>query len=100
MPEPGSPAAEGQTTDSPTFVDRRRPGRVEYSSPQLIEMMRGQTRLDPAASLNTCIPFENLGIASDDSDNLSAARGILTGVVLALPLWALIGAGAWFLLRG
>jgi hypothetical protein len=100
MPEPCSHATEGQTTDPPTFVERRRPGRVEYSSPQLIEMMRGETRLDPSASLTTCIPFENLGSASDDGDNLSAARGILTGVLLALPLWALIGAGAWFLLRG
>jgi hypothetical protein len=98
MPEPGSPGAEGQTTVPDTFIERRRPGRLEYNSPQLIEMMRAPTKLDPATSVDISIPLQNLG-TEDDGDNLATAKGILTGVVLALPLWALIGAGAWFLLR-
>lgn len=93
MPEPNSPGAEGQTTAPQTFVERRRPGRTEYNDSQLIEMMRDPTKLDPAASVDICIPFENLGAAGDDSDSLAPAKGILTGLVLALPLWAVIGAG-------
>lgn len=99
MPELGSPAAEGQTIATDTVIERRRPGRVEYSDPQLIKLLRGSTRLDPVTSVDICVPFENLGTESDDRDNLAPAKGILTGLVLALPLWALIGAGAWLLLH-
>lgn len=100
MPDPGSPAAEGQTTIPQTLVERRRPDRVEYDNPHAIAIMRDPTALDPAASADISVPFENLGAESDDNDNLAPARGILTGLLLALPFWALIGAGAWFLLRG
>jgi hypothetical protein len=61
-------------------------------------MMRDPTRLEPATAVDISVPLENLG-AGDDDDNLATAKGILTGVALALPLWVLIGAGAWFLLR-
>ena len=100
MPEPGSPDAEGETTPTQTLIERRRPGRVAYTNPHVVALMRAPTALDPATSAEVSAPFEDLGTEHDDSDNLAPAKGILAGLVLALPLWALIGAGAWFFLRG
>jgi len=100
MPEPGLPDAEGETTPTQTLTERRRPGRIEYANPHVVALLRDPTALDPAASAEVSGPFEDLGTEGDDGDNLAPAKGILTGLVLALPLWALIGAGAWFFLRG
>jgi len=100
MAKPGSPGAEDQTTPTQTLVERRRPGRVEFTNPHVVAMLRDPTALDPAAAAEISGPVEDLGTTSDGYDSLASARGIVTGVLLALPLWALIGAGAWFLLRG
>lgn len=100
MPEPGSPGAEGQTAPTETLVERRRPGRVEYVNPHVIALLRAPTALDPGASVEISGAAEDLVTADDDGDNLAPAKGILAGLLLALPLWALIGAGAWFFLRG
>jgi len=99
MPEPGSPGAEGQTTATPTLVERRRPGRVEFTNPHVLALLRDPTAGDPGTSAEISEQLEDLGTSEDD-DNLAPAKGILTGLLLALPFWALIGAGAWFLLRG
>jgi len=99
MPERGPPGAEGQTTATSTLVERRRPGRVEFINPHVIALLRNPTTGDPDTSAEFSEPLEDLG-TSEDNDNLAPAKGILAGVLLALPFWALIGAGAWFLLRG
>jgi len=99
MPERGPPGAEGQTTATSTLVERRRPGRVEFINPHVIALLRNPTTGDPDTSAEFSESVEDLG-TSEDNDNLAPAKGILTGVLLALPFWALIGAGAWFLLRG
>jgi hypothetical protein len=100
MPEPGLPNAEGQTTITQPLLERRRPGRVEHTNPHVIALLRDPTALDPDAPPDISGPLQDLGTAGDDLDDLAPAKGILTGLLLALPLWALIGAGAWFLLRG
>ncbi len=100
MPEPGRPGAEARNILPQELTDRRRPGRVEYNNQHVIAMMRDPTALDPATLADVSVPFDNSGDESDESDNLAPARGILTGLLLALPFWALIGAGAWFFLRG
>jgi hypothetical protein len=81
------------------LVERRRPGRVEFTNPHVIALLREPTAFDPAVSVEIS-GVEDLSTADDDSDNLAPAKGILAGLLLALPLWALIGAGAWFFLRG
>ena len=100
MPEPGSPGAEGQTTHTPTLVERRRPDRVEFTNPHVIALLRDPTAVDPAALAEISEPVEDLSTTSEDNDNLAPAKGVLAGLLLALPFWALIGTGAWFLLRG
>jgi hypothetical protein len=82
------------------LIERRRPGRIEYSNPHVIALMRDPTTLDPAAPADVPGPFHDPDTPADDGDGLAPAKGILAGLVLALPLWALIGAGAWLLLRG
>jgi hypothetical protein len=96
MPEPVSPGAEGQTAATSTLVERRRPGRIEFTNPHVVALLRDAAGIEPAESAELSGPVEDL----DDRDNLAPAKGILTGLLLALPLWALIGAGAWFFLRG
>jgi hypothetical protein len=98
MPEPGSPNVEGQTTLTQPLVERRRPGRVEYTNPHVVALLREPTALDLDAPPDISGPFQDLSTADDASDDLAPAKGILAGLLLALPLWALIGAGAWFLL--
>lgn len=99
MPEPGSPDVESQTTVEEPLVERRRPGRIEYSNPHVIALMRAPTTIDSGA-VEISTSFDHADTEAEDSDNLAPAKGILTGLLLALPLWALIGAGAWFLLSG
>lgn len=60
--------------------DRRRPGRVGTMSPELLPLLRATT-----------VP--------DHGDGLAPARGIMVGVLLSLVLWAMIGGGAWLVLR-
>jgi hypothetical protein len=36
----------------------------------------------------------------DDDDPMGPARGVLTAVVASLPLWLVIGAVVWWMVRG
>ena len=65
-----------------TMVDRRRPGRPKTVSPNLIPLLRGEASPD--------IEPPPLVIEKDDVANLPMA-GIACGMVLSIPLWALIG---------
>ena len=33
----------------------------------------------------------------DDTDDLAAARGIVAGLLLSIPVWAIIGLGIWYI---
>jgi hypothetical protein len=66
------------------FRERRRPGRVEYTNPALVALLRG-----PSARPDTI----------EIADNpLSTARGIGVGVLLAIPAWAGIAVLVWLLI--
>jgi hypothetical protein len=58
--------------------DRRRPGRNEYPSPALISLLR-----HPTIVIDT----------EADDNGLSPSRGIALGVLLSIPLWAIIITG-------
>jgi hypothetical protein len=76
--------------------ERRRPGRIDYKSDDLIEVLR-----DPAgvkagsAGLQLEADIGSAGTGIDDP--LRAARGIATGVILSLGCWIAIGAVIHFL---
>lgn len=77
--------------------DRRRPGRLESVSENLIPLLRkplpeeGEAAAllagdsDPVAGWDAMLAAD--GLLPDQNDELSAARGVLAGLVLSLPLW-------------
>jgi hypothetical protein len=70
------------------LADRRRPGRRDDVSPELINLLResgGGEFLSPA---------EN-----DDTSPLSASRGIKVAIMLSVPIWALALVFAIWLLQ-
>jgi hypothetical protein len=68
--------------------ERRRPGRVNYTQPALIDLLRAPP---PSASVDK-------GVNGTD-EQLAPARGIVFGIMLAVPLWCALGAAAWLVLR-
>jgi len=68
----------GTTTQTETWpqVDRRRPGRPEHVSPELIPLMRGNIQA-------TGEPEVLFG----DPDQLRAVRGLAIGAVISCMLW-------------
>ena len=72
----------------PDVTDRRRPGRVNYSNPALIALLR-----KPAAD-----PAEREGVGHLD-DAIAPARGIMIGVPIGALIWCAIALGLWYLLR-
>lgn len=67
----------GPSTETKAAVtDRRRPGRMQEISPDLIPLLRSQDQ-DPT-------------IEFDDVDQNAAARGLVFGVLLSAPIWAAI----------
>ena len=67
--------------------DRRRPGRPDQASPHLIPLLR-TTEIEAAAAsgVGEELPFE---------DALAPAKGIAVGLLLSVPVWAVIGGIVW-----
>jgi hypothetical protein len=74
----------------PVVADRRGPDRVDCTRPALIDLVRQQP--SGATVVKADAPQEA-------SDSLAPARGILLGVLIAVPFWCLLAAGLWFWLR-
>ena len=92
LPLAGAPKAvpgeDGATAAlAPSLLERRRPGRVAYANPALIELLRAPAGDATEHDFVVC-PTE-----AADSD-LSPAKGILIGVALGLIMWS---AGSLFL---
>jgi hypothetical protein len=85
------PAKAGAfASDVAAVPDQRRPGRLDQVSPALLPLLR-----DPAQCVDTA---SCVGTASyEDSDLQAPARGIVVGLLLSVPLWALFGLGIWFI---
>jgi hypothetical protein len=64
--------------------DRRRPGRSDDVSPGLISLLRGTACVDADASEWV-----------EEPDELAAARGVIAGLSLSVPLWLAIGLILW-----
>jgi hypothetical protein len=73
--------------EAPVIVERRRPGRIEHRNAALIALLRQP----PPDSVDD----ESLEAANAD---LISARGILIGLLLATPMWGVIGLTIWLLM--
>ncbi len=86
------PDTKGRPVDSAGFaIERRRPGRRNDVSPELIAMMRrpagdGVIREDFAAGRLEAEPAVRPG-----SDPMSPVRGIAMSLLLSVPLWCFLG---------
>jgi hypothetical protein len=79
--------------------DRRRPGRVDYESPELVNLFRGTAavKLDSAADVLRPEGEATLNNAIEwAEDDLGAFRGILTAALVSLGCWVTVGAVVWF----
>ena len=70
-------------------AERRRPGRVEYTNPHLIKLLRAAS----AARLDAVY------LSQREADSLAAARGIGASAILGATAWAVFLMGLWFLLH-
>ena len=88
-----------ETDSTEVIADRRRPGRIDNVSPELLPLMR---RSDLAAAGRSIAAepelIESAGQSEEldpEGDAAAPARGIVFGLVLSVPIWA----GIWLLLR-
>jgi hypothetical protein len=75
-----------QLDETALRVERRRPGRVENVSPELIPILRG---------INAPALHDDL----DDMDDLAPARGIVTGLLISGVAWAAVIGSIFFWFR-
>ena len=64
-------------------TDRRRPGRGDYSNPALVELLRAPSGIKPAEQ-------------EEVRDDLAAPKGILLGLLIVIPFWAIVGFLVWY----
>src|SRR6185437_13990826 len=86
-----SPSA---TPDAPAPADRRRPGRPETVSPELIPLLR-----DPAS---VEVPEHDAHLHAPRNvrrDDMGPARGLAVALLLALPFWCVV-IGLWWMALG
>ena len=84
----------GKQASTPAEIkDRRRLGRNYQVNPHLIPLLRNAAAVDiPAPS-----PCETEALPL--SDQLAPARGIAFGLMLSVPLWAVVAGAVWAILR-
>ncbi len=100
--------------------DRRRPNRMRQANPVLVPLLRNPLA-KPHENVSECefvypaerdviveisVPAEHTAIRPEDIDPLEdeigrmlgPSKGIAAGVILSIPIWAAIAAGAWYIL--
>ena len=100
--------ADAPVADPSSVPDRRRPGRLEWINPALLQLLRGPvpsldtTSREPDQCVTT-LPGQSTKSVDihpdDDTDDLAAGRGIVAGLLLSIPIWAIVGAGIWYIFR-
>lgn len=100
-------AASASVADLSTVSDRRRPERLERVNPALLQLLREPRQFmdllpsEPTQSGDTLLgePTKSVVIDLDeDTDPLAAGRSIVVGLLLSVPLWAIIGCAIWLIL--
>lgn len=84
------PLDEAAAADKVQPVDRRRPGRIEDASPELVALMRAPARGPVGSSPGASV------VITGSTDDLQAARGVSLAVGISILIWAVaIGAVVW-----
>ena len=90
LPGAAKPNSAPAPAVSAASKDRRRPGRPDNASPQLIPLLRtAEVEAAAASGATDERPFENA---------LHPIQGIVVGLAVSVPLWAVIGGIAWAVL--
>ena len=89
MPQPDGPDERAANTKAEPFVERRRPGRVEYTNPDLIALLRGEPAPGDAAT------EPDSGVA----DGARSPNWAIVILALAIASWAAVGVLAWLVTR-
>lgn len=93
LSQPPETVLTSHHSETDTIVSRRRPGRSESMSPYLIPLLRNtETAHLPSKDFQ-------LGEPRPETNDLAPAMGIAVGLALAVPLWAIISAAVWALIR-
>ena len=89
------PAAEQGPAPSVSTAlkTRRRPGRRDQVSPDLVPLLRSPTTAD------ICDPLPGKMDAGFVEDNLASVKGIVFALLLSVPLWAGIVFAVWLVVR-
>jgi hypothetical protein len=87
----GTVAPTAACPASPTGVERRRPGRLEYVSPELVALLRWR------AEEQIVVERVHSGDPSEQ-DALRAAKGIAIALALSTLFWAAVAFGLLWLL--
>ena len=67
--------------------DRRRPGRADQASSHLLPLLRtAEIEAAAASGIEEELPFE---------DALAPAKGIAVGLLLSMPVWAVVAGIVW-----
>ena len=86
LPGAAKPDPAPAPVASAASKDRRRPGRPDQASPHLIPLLRTAEIEAAAPGIGDEPPFE---------DALAPAKGIAVGLLLSVPVWAVIGGIVW-----
>ena len=77
--------------------ERRRPGRMDRVSEELIPLLRRSRALDLAHDEDGLGP-QSLSFDDDGGDQLRAAKGVMLGAAIGLTFWiSAFGVAAWLL---
>lgn len=103
-----TPGDASGDADPAMRVDRRRPGRVGYTNPALLALLRRPKTSDAAAPVLAEVAADDVahtGVPGpdweqgNDSDDLAPFRGIMFGLLAVIPFWAGIARLCWWLFR-
>jgi len=87
------PVSTSAASPAGAVEDRRRPGRHGQVSPHLTPLLRNPATADIPELCLGQVDAPPLGY------DLGPARGLVFGLVLSVPLWAIIGGVVWAVLR-
>lgn len=95
------PVTPSQKPDLADVFERRRPGRIEHVSPQLIPLLRRSYAVPalPTSDAGFIRPGMSSGVVGDqqdDADDLRPAFGIAVALIAATIFWLDISALIWW----